>query len=134
VVDDYGHHPSEIKATLLGAREGFRRRVVSVFQPHRFSRTKLLFDQFSTAFYDADVVLVTEIYPAGEDPVPGLSGAALAAAMRDHGPRDVTFCPTLSEAAAQLGQRVTAGDLVITLGAGDVWRVGQELLEQLSRR
>jgi len=131
VVDDYGHHPAEIKATLLGAREGFRRRVVAVFQPHRYSRTQLLFDQFATAFYDADVVLVTEIYAAGEDPIPGLSARTVAAAMRDHGHRDVSYCQTAPELLETLRGRVEAGDLVITLGAGDVWKVGQELLERL---
>jgi UDP-N-acetylmuramate--alanine ligase len=134
VVDDYGHHPAEIKATLLGAREAFRRRVVAVFQPHRYSRTRLLFDQFATAFYDADVVLLTEIYPAGEDPVPGLSAESLAAAMRDHGHKDVTFCGTLDQVTEALLRRVSAGDMVITLGAGDVWKVGQEILNRLTEQ
>jgi UDP-N-acetylmuramate--alanine ligase len=132
VVDDYGHHPAEIRATLRGAREAFRRRVVAAFQPHRYTRTKLLFGDFATAFYDADVVLVTEIYAAGEEPIEGLSARALVAALADHGHKDVTYCPTLAELGAALRDRVAEGDLVITLGAGDVWRVGQELLDHLA--
>jgi UDP-N-acetylmuramate--alanine ligase len=130
VVDDYGHHPAEIRATLLGAREAFPRRVVAVFQPHRYTRTKLLFDQFATAFYDAELVLVTDIYAAGEDPIPDVSARALAAAIRDHGHRDVSWASNLTQLGELLDQRVQPGDLVITLGAGDVWRAGQELLER----
>jgi UDP-N-acetylmuramate--alanine ligase len=133
VVDDYGHHPSEIRATLAGAREGFGRRVVAVFQPHRYSRTQLLFDQFATAFYDADLVMVTEIYAAGEEPISGLSARQLAAHMREHGHRDVTWCASLADLHQALRARVEPGDLVITLGAGDVWKAGVELLEGLSR-
>jgi UDP-N-acetylmuramate--alanine ligase len=133
VVDDYGHHPAEIRATLLGAREAFSRRVVAVFQPHRYSRTRLLFDQFATAFYDADLVLVAEIYPAGEDPVEGLSARSLAEAIQGHGHRDVTFCSSLPGLGEELARRVEPGDLVVTLGAGDIWKAGQELLERLRR-
>ncbi len=134
VVDDYGHHPAEIKATLLGAREAFGRRVVAVFQPHRYTRTEDQFDQFSTAFYDADVVLVTSIYAAGEAPIDGVSAEALSAAMRDHGHRDVTFCAEMPELVETLHQRVQPGDLVLTLGAGDIWKAGSELLEILREK
>ena len=132
VVDDYGHHPAEIKATLRGAREAFGRRIVAVFQPHRYTRTKLLFDQFATAFYDADVVFMTEIYAAGEDALPDISGQALASALHEHGQKDVTFSNTLTELLAALLQRVEPGDLVITLGAGDIWKIGQGLLDKLA--
>ncbi len=131
VVDDYGHHPTEIKATLQGAREAFSRRLVAVFQPHRYSRTELLFDQFATAFYDADLVLVTDIYAAGEAARPGVHSEELVAAMRRHGHRDVTYRPTKELLLDQLHQRVQPGDLVVTLGAGDIWKVGEGLLERL---
>jgi UDP-N-acetylmuramate--alanine ligase len=131
VVDDYGHHPTEIKATLNGAREAFDRRLVAVFQPHRYSRTELLFDQFATAFYDADLVLVTDIYAAGEAARPGVNSESLVAAMRQHGHRDVTYRPTKELLLDQLHQRVQPGDLVVTLGAGDIWKVGEGLLERL---
>ncbi len=131
VVDDYGHHPTEIKATLQGARESFERRLVAVFQPHRFSRTELLFDQFATSFYDADLVLVTDIYAAGEKAREGIHSEKLVAAMRGHGHRDVTYRPTKELMLDALKQRVRPGDLVVTLGAGDIWKVGEGLLEHL---
>jgi UDP-N-acetylmuramate--alanine ligase len=134
VVDDYGHHPAEIRATLAGAREAYRRRLVAVFQPHRYTRTQLLFDQFATSFYDADVVLLSEIYPAGEEPIEGVDAAGLAAAIRQHGHRDVTHCPTPDGLLATLAGRVRPGDLVITLGAGNIWRTGQTLLDQLEKK
>lgn len=134
VVDDYGHHPAEIKATLLGAREAFPRRIIAVFQPHRFSRTQLLLEQFSTAFYDADLVLVADIYAAGEEPIAGLSGEKVATAIQEHGHKDVTYCPTFAEMGNALMERVVAGDLILTLGAGDIWKVGEELLNCLRQR
>ncbi|MCC6746677.1 MAG: UDP-N-acetylmuramate--L-alanine ligase [Deltaproteobacteria bacterium] len=133
VVDDYGHHPTEIKATLSGAREAFGRRVVAVFQPHRYSRVQHLFDQFATAFYDAEVVLVSPIYAAGEEPLDGITGDRLAEAIRAHGHHDVTFAASREELQAALGGRVRAGDLVVTLGAGDIWQVGETLLRELSQ-
>jgi UDP-N-acetylmuramate--alanine ligase len=131
VVDDYGHHPTEIRATLRAARDGFGRRIVAVFQPHRYSRAAQLFDQFATAFYDADLVLATEIYAAGEPALEGITGEALASAIKNHGHRDVTFCRDHGAVLDALRERVVAGDLVITLGAGDVWRTGQALLDAL---
>jgi UDP-N-acetylmuramate--alanine ligase len=128
VVDDYGHHPAEVKATLKGAREAFGRRVVCVFQPHRYTRTRDLLGEFATAFNDADVLVLSEIYAAGEEPLPGVSGAALADAIRAHGHRDVTFVPERARLAAVARERVRPGDLVLTLGAGDVTQVGPELL------
>jgi UDP-N-acetylmuramate--alanine ligase len=134
VVDDYGHHPAEVKATLRGAREAFGRRVVCVFQPHRYSRTRDLLADFSTAFNDADVLLLSEIYAAGEDPIPGISGASLADAIRAHGHHDVTFVPDRAGIAEATRERIRAGDLVLTLGAGDVTQVGPELLTLLAAR
>jgi UDP-N-acetylmuramate--alanine ligase len=127
VVDDYGHHPAEVKATLLGAREAFGRRVVCLFQPHRYTRTRDLMQEFATAFNDADVLLLTDVYAAGEDPVPGATAAALAEAIRSCGHRDVTLVPR-AELARAARARVRRGDIVLTLGAGDVTQVGPELL------
>ncbi len=132
VVDDYGHHPAEVKATLVGAREAFHRRVVCLFQPHRHTRTRDLMTEFATAFNDADVLLLTDVYAAGEDPIPGATGEALVEAIRACGHRDATLVPRarLAEAARE---RVKPGDLVITLGAGDVTQVGPELLALLEK-
>jgi UDP-N-acetylmuramate--alanine ligase len=131
VVDDYGHHPAEVRATLRGAREAFGRRVVCLFQPHRYTRTRDLMDEFSTAFNDADVLLLTEIYAASEEPIPGVSGAVLAEAIRACGHRDVTFVPERAGLAAAARARVRPGDIVLTLGAGDITAVGPELLRLL---
>ncbi|HEY7726181.1 MAG TPA: UDP-N-acetylmuramate--L-alanine ligase [Anaeromyxobacteraceae bacterium] len=131
VVDDYGHHPAEVRATLRGAREAFGRRVVCVFQPHRYTRTRDLLAEFTTAFGDADVLLLSEIYPAGEDPIPGVGGAALAEAVRAAGHCDVTFVPDRAALARAARERARPGDIVLTLGAGDVTNVGPELLALL---
>ncbi len=131
VVDDYGHHPAEIHATLNAAKDGFGRRVVAVFQPHRYTRTKLLLHEFFTAFYQADLVVVTEIYGAGEPVISGVSGRQIADGALDHGHRNVTFIPDKAAIPDFLLPRIQAGDLVVTMGAGDIWRVGEELLRRL---
>jgi UDP-N-acetylmuramate--alanine ligase len=130
VVDDYGHHPAEVRATLRGAREAFGRRVVCVFQPHRYTRTRDLHAEFATAFNDADVLLLTDIYAAGEEPLPGVSAAGLVEAVQGCGHRDATWLPRTGLAAAARA-RLLPGDIVITLGAGDVTQVGPELLALL---
>jgi UDP-N-acetylmuramate--alanine ligase len=131
VVDDYGHHPAEIKATLAGARASFpSRRIVCAFQPHRYSRTRDLLGEFATAFNDADTLVLTEVYSAGEDPIPGVSGAKLYDAVKACGHRDASFVER-GELAQKLRERVREGDLVITLGAGDITHAGEELLELL---
>ncbi|AKU91862.1 UDP-N-acetylmuramate--L-alanine ligase [Vulgatibacter incomptus] len=133
VVDDYGHHPAEIKATLDGARRAFpKRRIVVAFQPHRYSRTRDLLADFATSFNEADRLLVTEIYAASEDPIPGVTGEAFAGAVRSHGHRDVDFAKR-SGLASTLRGAVREGDLVITLGAGDISQVSTELLELLGQ-
>jgi UDP-N-acetylmuramate--alanine ligase len=132
VVDDYGHHPAEVKVTLAGARAAFGRRLVVVFQPHRYSRTRDLLEEFATAFNDADAVIITEIYAAGEDVIAGVNGKALADSVRAHGHHDVTFAPDRSAALAALLDRIKPGDIAITLGAGDITRLGAEILEALA--
>ncbi len=131
VVDDYGHHPTEIRATLAGAKEGWGRRVVVVFQPHRYTRTRDLFAEFCTAFYQADVLVVTDIYPAGEAPIAGVTAQALTTAIREHGHRDATYAESREAAVERVAKTARPGDMVITLGAGDVWKVGPALLERL---
>ena len=128
VVDDYGHHPEEIRATLRAAREGFARRLIVAFQPHRYSRTRDLFEDFLSVFDDADVLLLTEIYPAGERPLEGVSSEALVRALERRGHLDVHHVPVRAELARALLEVVRPGDLVLTLGAGDVHRTADELL------
>ncbi len=131
VVDDYGHHPTEIRATLAAAAHGWGRRVVAAFQPHRYTRTRDLADEFAAAFDDAAVVVATEIYPAGEEPLPGVSGEALAGSIAARGRAAVRFVPDKRELPRALAAEVRPGDLVLTLGAGDVWKAGEELLRIL---
>jgi UDP-N-acetylmuramate--alanine ligase len=128
VVDDYAHHPEEVRATLRAAREGFARRLVVAFQPHRYSRTRDLFNDFLEAFDDADVVVLTDIYPAGEARLDGVSAEALYHALRRRGHIDVRYVPTRERVAGGLLEVVRPGDLVLTLGAGDIHRTGDELL------
>lgn len=131
IVDDYGHHPVEIIATLKAAKTGWKRRLVVVFQPHRYTRTKALFNEFLTAFYDAEVLILTEIYPAGEERIEGVEARALFDGIRESGHRDVTFLPEKKEIVEHLLKILRPGDMVITLGAGDIWQVADELVERL---
>jgi len=134
VVDDYGHHPTEIKATLetLRGRAGPRRTVV-LFQPHRFTRTQLLWDEFCRAFHLADVLLVCDIYPAGEQPIPGIHAEALARDVAARGHRHAAYAGDLKSAAERLAEQAREGDVVLTLGAGSVWTAGEELLRRRRR-
>ena len=132
VVDDYGHHPTEVMATLAGARRAFGRRVVVAFQPHRYTRTHDLMKEFATSFNDSDVLFVTSVYAAGEERIPGATGDALAEAIRAHGHRDVTFVEKRTDLPAALLPRLREGDLVLTLGAGDITQVGPDLLNLLN--
>lgn len=132
VVDDYAHHPTELRATLAAAREIGPRRVVCVVQPHRHSRTAVLGAELGRAAAGADLVIVTDVYGAGETPTPGVTGAVVADAARDAGAR-VVYEPHLGEVAGLVADEVVAGDLVIVAGAGDVSQVGPALLARLSR-
>src|SRR5690606_36413596 len=130
-VDDYGHHPAEIRATLEGAKAAFpERRIVACFQPHRYTRTHLLWEELATCFNDADRLVVTDIFAAGEESMEGVDGPGLAAAIRAHGHRDARHLPR-KDLAPALAECVGEGDLVITLGAGDIGQVSTELLSLL---
>ena len=131
IIEDYAHHPTEIKATLEAAKRGWPRRVVAVFQPHRYTRLSKLMTAFATAFNQADVLLLTEIYPAGETPVPGVTGDALHQALKRRGHLDVRWVPGRERLADTLLELVRPGDLVIVLGAGDISRTADEFLAML---
>ncbi len=131
VVDDYAHHPSELMATLSSARAAHAGRIVAVFQPHRYTRTRDCFEEFTTAFNDCDVLIVTEIYAAGEDKIPGAEGRLLAEAIRAHGHRNAQFVADLDSIAKTLPSELRSGDLVLTLGAGSISSLGPLLLEGL---
>jgi len=134
VVDDYGHHPTEVKATLAAARLGPYKRIHVLFQPHRYSRTKLLMDEFGTAFHQADNVFLTDIYAASEPELEGVSGNALAEKVRSHGHRSAHYTPTLSEGVESVVKAARPGDLIVTLGAGSVSQAGEKILEKLKEK
>jgi UDP-N-acetylmuramate--alanine ligase len=132
VVDDYGHHPAEIRATLAAAKAGYDRRVITVFQPHRYSRTRDLRQEFLTAFNQSEVLVVMDIYGAGETPIPGVHARDLAEGIAAHGHRDVRYLGADRAAIVEfLCETTRSGDLVLTLGAGDVGALGAEVLARL---
>lgn len=134
IIDDYAHHPTEIAATLATASSGGWRRIWAVFQPHRYSRTAELYAEFGAAFTGSDEVVVTDVYAAGETPVPGVTGALVADAVRARTSSHVTYLPHRAELAAYLAGQVRPGDLVLTLGAGDITLLGSELIRLLGER
>jgi UDP-N-acetylmuramate--alanine ligase len=134
VVDDYGHHPAEILATLAAAREIHSGRIIVAFQPHRYTRTRDLWDEFIPVFNHADLLLMTEIYPASEEKIPGVEVPPLVEAIRAHGHRDAHFVADLDELVARVVRIAEPGDLVITLGAGSIAALGARILEQLEAR
>ncbi|MGA9565435.1 MAG: UDP-N-acetylmuramate--L-alanine ligase [Candidatus Korobacteraceae bacterium] len=131
VIDDYGHHPTEIRATLAAARQCGFRRIHVIFQPHRYTRTQLLLDEFATAFADADTVAVLDIYAASEAPIPGVTGERLAVQINKTGAPHAMYVSSFAEAAERAGKSAQSGDLVLTLGAGNVVQLAPLVLEQL---
>jgi len=134
VVDDYAHNPAKLRATFSAARASFDRRIVAVFQPHRYQRVKHLAEEFSRSFYQTDVLIVTDIYGADEQPIEGVTAEKLALAIREYGHRDVTYIADKDQIADYLLNIVKPNDIVITVGAGDVWKVGRRLLDRLSTK
>ncbi len=132
VVDDYAHHPTEIKMALKAARQRGSNRVIAIFQPHRYSRTLHLKDEFSKSFSDADMIVMTGIYSAGEKPIEGVDGRELAEMTAEYEKRSVKYFTDLEGIAAYLADIVEPGDLVMTIGAGNVYEVGEELVKILS--
>jgi UDP-N-acetylmuramate--alanine ligase len=129
-VDDYGHHPTEVAATVRTAREVFKRRIVVVFQPHRYSRTRDLHEKFGGAFGDADELFLTEIYPAGERPIKGITGELIYHAVRRNGKPRVSYVPKWDDLKATVRDSLRPGDVVVTLGAGNIYKLGEELLAE----
>ncbi len=131
VLDDYGHHPTEIRVTLSAAKDAWGRRLVVAFQPHRYTRTRDLFEEFAGVFSQADLVFVTEIYSAGEEPIPGVSGKELTKKIQASGHLSVTWIEKKETMVESVLSQLCPGDVVLTLGAGDIWKVGVEILERL---
>jgi UDP-N-acetylmuramate--alanine ligase len=131
VIDDYGHHPTEIRATLAAARQCGYRRIHAIFQPHRYTRTQLLLDEFARAFNDADTISVLDIYAASEAPIPGVTGRHLAERIANDGNHHSSYVASFAEAAERIAKSAHSGDLILTLGAGNVSQVGPMILDQL---
>ena len=133
VIDDYGHHPTEIRATLAAARQCGYRRVHVVFQPHRYTRTRDLMEEFTTAFADADSLVLLDIYAASEKPIEGVTSEALARQIADRGNRSAVYMASVSEGIAAVASHAQPGDMILTLGAGSVSQIGPLILKQLEK-
>jgi len=130
VIDDYGHHPTEIRATLAALKK-LDRRLLVIFQPHRFTRTELLWDEFGQSFANADVIFFTEIYPAGEKPIDGVSSNLIKDAVIKHESREPVIIPKFEDIPATILKHVRRGDIIVTLGAGDIYKAGKMILDEL---
>lgn len=133
VYDDYAHHPTECRATLSGAKSGWRRRVVCVFQPHLYTRTRDFYEEFGKSFLLSDVLVVTDVYPAREEPIQGVTGELIVDAAKRFGHKDVLYVPDKKQVPLTLRKIVRKGDIVITMGAGDIWKFGEEFLKQFKK-
>lgn len=131
VVDDYAHHPTETSATLAGIRSGWDRRLVAVFQPHLYSRTRDFYQEFGRSFLNSDVFICTDIYPAREEPIEGVTGKLIADAARNFGHKDVHYFPNKNDVPQFLNEIKKDGDIIITMGAGDIWKYGEKFVEGL---
>ena len=134
VIDDYGHHPTEIRATLAAARQCGFRKIHVIFQPHRYTRTQLLLDEFATAFGDADSIIAVDIYAANEPPIPGVTAELVASRIAEAGGRRALYASSFAEAVTFAASAAQPGDMILTLGAGNVWQLGPRLLEELQMR
>ena len=131
VIDDYGHHPTEVRATLAAARQCSFRKIHVVFQPHRYTRTQSLMNEFVHAFDDADTLFVLDIYAASESPIEGISGEILAQRIHDAGKHDAHYAASFAEAVKAVASGAQEGDMILTLGAGSVSQLGPMILEEL---
>ncbi len=129
--DDYAHHPTECRATLSGVKAGWRRRVVCVFQPHLYSRTRDFYEEFGKSFLLSDVLIVTDVYPAREEPIQGITGEIIVNAAKQFGHKETHYVPDKKNVPSFLKSIVKKGDIVITMGAGDIWKYGEEFLKQM---
>jgi UDP-N-acetylmuramate--alanine ligase len=133
VIDDYGHHPTEIRATLAAARQCGFRKIHVIFQPHRYTRTRDLMEEFTTAFVDADSLFLLDIYAASEKPIEGITGEILAQRIREKSGKPVEYVSSVADAIGAATKAARAGDMILTLGAGSISQLGPMILEKLNR-
>lgn len=132
VMDDYGHHPTEIMATLSAVRESYKeKRLIVVFQPHRYSRTRELFHEFTRSFYQSDILIILPIYAASEKKIKGISAENLCKGIKEHGHKNVSYAPDFTQGLSMITHKAKKGDIVLTLGAGDIYKLGEKLIEIL---
>ena len=134
VIDDYGHHPTEINVTLDGIRRGWNRRLVAVFQPHLYSRTRDFYAEFGRSFLNSDVFICTDVYPAREKPIEGISGELIANTAKNFGHKNVYYEPDKTKIPDLIKSIYRKGDIVVTLGAGDIWKFGEKFVEFLKSK
>jgi len=134
VIDDYAHHPTEVQATIQAARKGWpERRIIAVFQPHLYSRTQQMYKEFGLSFFDAEVLVVTNIYPSREKPIEGVTGALIADTAKNYGHKDVHYVKDKNDLPGKLKEITKTGDIIITMGAGDIYRYGEKFVEQINK-
>lgn len=134
VIDDYAHHPTEVKATIDGARRGWKdRRIVAVFQPHLYSRTQQMYREFGLSFFDAEVLVVTDVYPSREEPIEGVTGKLISDTAKQYGHRNVHYLEDKTELPGKLKELVQKDDIVITMGAGDIYRFGEQFVDIIKK-
>jgi len=134
VIDDYAHHPTEINASLAGIRGGWSRRLVAVFQPHLFSRTRDFYTEFGRSFLNSDLFICTDVYPAREKPMEGITGELIANAAKSFGHKNVLYVQDKNKIPETLMSVVKPDDIVITMGAGDIWKYGEKFVELYSKK
>jgi UDP-N-acetylmuramate--alanine ligase len=134
VVDDYAHHPTETSATLSAVRSGWNRRLVAVFQPHLYSRTQNFYQEFGRSFLNSDVFICTDVYPAREEPIEGVSGELIAEAAKKFGHRNVIYVKDKNDIPSRLNEIKKDGDIIVTMGAGDIWKFGEQFVSILKNK
>jgi len=132
VVDDYAHHPTETSATLAGIRNGWDRRLIAVFQPHLYTRTRDFYQEFGRSFLNSDIFICTDVYPAREEPISGISGELIAEAAKKFGHKNVLYLKDKNDVPAKLAALKKDGDIIVTMGAGDIWKYGEKFVEQIN--
>ena len=135
IIDDYAHHPTEIKACLSGARSGWKdRKITAIFQPHLYSRTRDFYQEFGESFSDADSVIISSIYPAREKPIEGVTGELIAQWAHSHGHKDARYIPEKADIINDAAENAKPSDIIITLGAGDVWDISERIILRLKKK
>ena len=133
IVDDYAHHPTEVEVTITAAKNGWEKRVIAVFQPHLYSRTRDFYKEFAEALKESDIVFVTDVYPAREQPIAGISGEMICDALKTMNHQNVYYVADKTNLPAEIKKILKPNDMVITIGAGDIYKIGNQIIEDLKK-